>query len=86
MSEFELLQSLNHLNIVTVYGMQFESSQNTCRIFMEWMPSGSVLGILEQTKFRLHEKVIRRYLAAALDGLAYLQCRSYTSEKCYIAM
>ncbi|CUG85709.1 protein kinase, putative [Bodo saltans] len=44
-------------------------------IFMEWVPSGSVQSVLQETKKGLREQVVRRYIREALQGLAYLHSR-----------
>ena len=69
-SEFATLVSLSHPHIVRVYLFAVESG--VAQIFMEWMSSGSVSGILHQIGRRLHENVVRRYAKEALEGLAYL--------------
>ncbi len=72
--EFSVLTSLSHESIVKVYALEVGAA--VLRVFMEWMPSGSVLALLKKTRFRLHEGVIRRYITAALRGLAYLHEKS----------
>lgn len=73
-AEFTILTSLAHPCIVKVFALDVADS--TLRVFMEWMPSGSVLSLLHRTHFRLHEGVIRRFALAALKGLAYLHDKS----------
>jgi serine/threonine protein kinase len=73
-SEFQVLTSLSHPSIVQVFSLDL--TDNELRVFMEWMPGGSVQSLMQRTGFRLHEGVIRKYIHAALKGLAYLHSRS----------
>ena len=75
-AEFNVLKTLSHPNIVNVF--DFEVTPTSSRIYMEWMPSGSVQGILTNNKkiaanaMGLREQVVRRYASEALSGLIYL--------------
>ena len=75
-TEFNVLKTLNHPNIVNVF--DFEVTPTSSRIYMEWMPSGSVQGILARNKKMagkvtgLREQVVRRYASEALSGLSYM--------------
>lgn len=71
--EFALLTSLDHPHIVHVYSFSVENG--VAQIVMEWMSSGSVQSILDQTGFRMHELAVRRYAQEALMGLQYLHGR-----------
>ncbi|CUG85710.1 protein kinase, putative [Bodo saltans] len=71
--EYRMLTSLEHPNIVKVLG--FVVHQGHGRIFMEWVPSGSVQTVLQETKRGLRETIVRRYIREALQGLAYLHSR-----------
>ncbi|CUG92027.1 protein kinase, putative [Bodo saltans] len=42
---------------------------------MEWVPSGSVQSVLQETHKGLRETIVRRYVREALQGLAYLHSR-----------
>lgn len=75
-TEFDVLTSLVHPNIVKVYNMDVVDNGTVFRVFMEWVPSGSIATILKQTSFRLHENVLRRYASDALKGLAYLHSKN----------
>jgi serine/threonine protein kinase len=68
--EFATLTKLTHDNIVDVYALEIEGA--VCRIFMEWLPSGSLRSVLSRTGHRMHEGAIRRYFRDALKGLDYL--------------
>jgi serine/threonine protein kinase len=68
--EFSTLTNLAHPNIVNVYALEIEGA--CCRIFMEWLPSGSLRSVLNRTGHRMHEGAVRRYFRDALRGLAYL--------------
>ena len=71
--EFELLTSLTHGNIVSVFAFQAEPTVS--RIFMEWVPGGSVQDIFRRTGKGLSQSVIRKYITGALKGLAYMHER-----------
>ena len=73
-SEFDVLTSLSHPSIVKVFAL--DCGPSILRVFMEWMPSGCVRVLLDKTRFRLHEGVIKRYMTSALRGLAYLHAQS----------
>ncbi|CUG92006.1 protein kinase, putative [Bodo saltans] len=73
LQEYRVLTTLEHPNIVGVIG--FVVHQGHGRIFMEWVPSGSVQSVLQETKKGLREGVVRRYMREALEGLAYLHSR-----------
>jgi serine/threonine protein kinase len=73
-SEFDLLTRLQHPNVVKVRG--FDVQNDKAYIFMEWMPGGSVHGMITSFKFRLHESLIQRYVKQALEGLHYLHSQS----------
>ena len=74
-SEFATLQSLEHANIVRVFALT--PFNETVQIVMEWMPSGSVSDLMRKRAFRFHERVIHRYAAEALRGLAYLHGKGF---------
>jgi serine/threonine protein kinase len=73
LQEYRVLTTLEHPNIVGVIG--FVVHQGHGRIFMEWVPSGSVQSVLQETKRGLREGVVRRYMREGLEGLAYLHSR-----------
>jgi serine/threonine protein kinase len=68
--EVELLQRLNHPNIVRVLGCTID--HHKALIFMEWAPAGSVLSLLSSTRRGLREQTIARFMKDALSGLDYL--------------
>lgn len=72
-SEFEVLTSLKHENVVTVYA--FQAQPTVSRIFMEWVPGGSVQDLFKRTGRGLSLQVIKRYINGALKGLAYVHER-----------
>ncbi|CUG92020.1 protein kinase, putative [Bodo saltans] len=72
-TEYRVLVQLDHPNIVKV--LDFMVHQGHGRIFMEWVPSGSVQSVLQETKRGLREQIVRRYIREALQGLAYLHSR-----------
>eukprot|EP00753_Platysulcus_tardus_P008248 PLAT15846.1.p1 GENE.PLAT15846.1~~PLAT15846.1.p1 ORF type:complete len:542 (+),score=221.91 PLAT15846.1:181-1626(+) len=67
--EIQLLQELDHANIVKYLGMQ--RGKNKLHIFLEYASGGSVLSTLKSFG-PLSEAVIRRYVKQILEGLAYL--------------
>eukprot|EP00742_Colponemidia_sp_Colp-10_P012078 GILJ01013508.1.p1 GENE.GILJ01013508.1~~GILJ01013508.1.p1 ORF type:complete len:878 (+),score=173.64 GILJ01013508.1:242-2635(+) len=69
-SEFEVLTALSHENIVKVYA--FQSQPSVSRIFMEWVPGGSVQDLFKRTGRGLSVQVIKRYITHALRGLAFV--------------
>ena len=71
-SEFDMLVSLQHPHVVGVKGFDVLEEEGKAYIYLEWMPGGSVSGMLSTFKYRLHEGLIRRYVRQALLGLAYL--------------
>jgi hypothetical protein len=71
--EYRVLATLEHAHIVKVLG--FVVHEGHGRIFMEWVPSGSVQSVLQETKKGLREPIVRRYIREALLGLAYLHSR-----------
>ncbi|CUG92028.1 protein kinase, putative [Bodo saltans] len=73
LKEYRVLTTLEHPNIVKV--LDFMVHQGHGRIFMEWVPSGSVQSVLQETKRGLRETIVRRYVREALQGLAYLHSR-----------
>jgi serine/threonine protein kinase len=67
--EIDLLRSLKHKNIVRYHGAEMDKTH--LHIFQEWVPGGSVTGMLAKFgPFSLD--VLRSYLSQTLDGLAYL--------------
>jgi hypothetical protein len=73
LKEYRVLTTLEHPNIVKVLG--FAAHKGHGRIFMEWVPSGSVQSVLQETKKGLREPIVRRYIRETLEGLAYLHSR-----------
>ncbi|CUG92971.1 protein kinase, putative [Bodo saltans] len=73
LKEYRVLTTLEHPNIVKV--LDFMVHKGHGRIFMEWVPSGSVQSVLQETKKGLREPIVRRYIREALQGLAYLHSR-----------
>lgn len=74
LKEYTVLTALHHPNIVRV--VAFMVVGRTGRIFMEWMPSGSLQDVLRHIPSgRLRENVVSRYARDMLVGLAYLHER-----------
>jgi hypothetical protein len=70
--EFDVLVSLKHPHIVEVVGL--EVTDLGSRIYMEWMPTGSVATLIRQTG-PLPEAVVKRYLVQLLSALEYIHAR-----------
>lgn len=72
--EYAVLTELSHPNIVKV--VAFMVLPESARIFMEWMPSGSLQDVLRHhPRGMLRETVVRRYAKDVLSGLAFLHDR-----------
>jgi len=68
-AEVQLLQDLNHPNIVRYLGT--ERTQDALNIFLEYVPGGSIASLL--AKFgSFQESVVRVYTKQILQGLLYL--------------
>ena len=68
-AEVQLLQDLNHPNIVRYLGTQ--RTQDALNIFLEYVPGGSIASLL--AKFgSFQESVVRVYTKQILQGLVYL--------------
>jgi serine/threonine protein kinase len=68
-AEVQLLQDLNHQNIVRYLGT--ERTQDALNIFLEYVPGGSIASLL--AKFgSFQESVVRVYTKQILQGLLYL--------------
>jgi hypothetical protein len=70
--EFDTLVRLQHPNIVSVLQMSVDDKRTTGRIFMEWVPGGSIQSVMKLTKRGFKEGVVSRYARQLLAGLAYL--------------
>lgn len=74
LQEYTVLTELSHPNIVRV--VAFMVLKQTARIYMEWMPSGSLQDVLRHhPRGVLRESVVRRYARDVLSGLTYLHSR-----------
>ncbi|CBZ25395.1 putative protein kinase [Leishmania mexicana MHOM/GT/2001/U1103] len=74
LQEYTVLTELSHPNIVRV--VAFMVMKETARIYMEWMPSGSLQDVLRHhPRGVLREGVVRRYARDVVSGLAYLHSR-----------
>ena len=67
--EFGLLKGLSHPNVVEA--LMLEIGATTSRIYMEWMPMGS-LGTLVRQNGPLSENVVRQHFKHLLSALAYI--------------
>ncbi|KAG5481807.1 hypothetical protein LSCM4_06883 [Leishmania orientalis] len=74
LQEYTVLTELSHPNIVRV--VAFMVMKEKARIYMEWMPSGSLQDVLRHhPRGVLRESVVRRYARDVVSGLAYLHSR-----------
>ncbi|XP_053404139.1 uncharacterized protein LOC123554346 isoform X2 [Mercenaria mercenaria] len=71
--EFSLLKGLCHPNIIRV--LWETCDKDKYHIVMEYMPGGSVGGLLKLTENGLKESLIIRYTKQILHGLSYLHSR-----------
>ena len=70
-SEIELMRNWDHRNIVRYRGADVDDQGKVFYIFTEWVPGGSVMGLLQ--KFgRLPARVVSNYTRQILEGLVYL--------------
>eukprot|EP00604_Paraphysomonas_vestita_P004202 CAMPEP_0174822094 /NCGR_PEP_ID=MMETSP1107-20130205/13157_1 /TAXON_ID=36770 /ORGANISM="Paraphysomonas vestita, Strain GFlagA" /LENGTH=600 /DNA_ID=CAMNT_0016040107 /DNA_START=550 /DNA_END=2352 /DNA_ORIENTATION=+ len=70
-SEIELMQSLDHPNIVKYLGTTVDVDKGVVYIFQEWVPGGSVAHLLKRFgPFSIG--VVRTYTKQILEGLTYL--------------
>ena len=67
-SEFEILQNLDHKNIIKVYGYKINKKKNIFNIYMEYLNEGSILNIIKNFK-KLNEKVTSHYTYQILKGI-----------------
>lgn len=70
--EIDLLQGLRHPNIVQYLGTS--SDEKYLNIFLEYVPGGSIAGMLKQYSF-FNETLVRNFVRQIMDGLAYLHAR-----------
>lgn len=68
-TEFQILEHLNHENIVTVKG--FEVGKKHARLYLEWVAGGSLAEILRNRNIE-DERLLANYLKQILSGLSYL--------------
>ncbi|CCW63960.1 unnamed protein product [Phytomonas sp. EM1] len=74
LKEYMVLTSLRHPNIVHVVAFMIDG--HSCKIFMEWMPSGSLRDVLRDSRSgALRESVVSRYVRDTLLGLGFLHSR-----------
>ncbi|KAJ2670059.1 hypothetical protein GGI25_005958 [Coemansia spiralis] len=71
-TEVELLQDLDHENIVQLLG--FEVSQCVMSMFLEYVPGGTVQSLVQQHG-PLPESVVHSFVRQILSGLGYLHER-----------
>lgn len=70
--EIDLLQGLRHPNIVQYLGTS--SDESHLNIFLEYVPGGSIAGMLKAYNF-FKEPLVRNFVRQILEGLAYLHGR-----------
>ena len=70
-TEISVMKALEHEHIVRYLGTQMLPDQGLVCIFMEYVPGGSIAGMLAQFGI-FKEDLIRRYIEQVLHGLEYL--------------
>jgi serine/threonine protein kinase len=71
-TEFELLQGLQHENIVRL--ISFEIGRRHARLYLEWAAGGSLADSIRRYPVT-DEALLRRYMTWVLSGLRYLHDR-----------
>jgi serine/threonine protein kinase len=71
-AEFDTLAGLKHPHIVSVLFFELDTANEVGRIYMEWLPGGSLGSVAKSVGGIVHEAAIRAYMRDALSGLAYL--------------
>ena len=64
--EYEFYRQLEHPNIVKQHGFYY--GHGVAKIYMEYVPGGSVASVLKQFGY-LHEMIIANYIRQVLEGL-----------------
>lgn len=78
MHEIELMQDLNHVNIVRYLGS--ERKEDSLNIFMEFVSGGSIASMLQKFS-SFPEKVVVSFTKQILEGLRYLHERRIIHRK-----
>ncbi|ETN40681.1 uncharacterized protein HMPREF1541_04960 [Cyphellophora europaea CBS 101466] len=71
--EIDLLQGLHHPHIVQYLGTS--SDEDHLNIFLEYVPGGSIAGMLKQYN-TFQEPLVRNFTRQILEGLSYLHSRN----------
>jgi mitogen-activated protein kinase kinase kinase len=71
--EIDLLQGLHHPHIVQYLGTS--SDEEHLNIFLEYVPGGSIAGMLKQYN-TFQEPLVRNFTRQILEGLSYLHSRN----------
>ena len=69
--ELTIMKSLDHLNVIKYFQTNYFPETKSINILMEYMPSGSMNGLIKKYK-GFSEDVIRNYTKQLLLGLDYL--------------
>ena len=72
LKEAQMLTTLQHPNVVAVYGIAFNKRDMIVETYMELMPSGSLGSLVRGLDGRLGESVCRQYVTSVTRGLAFL--------------
>lgn len=73
--EIRLLKDLDHDNIVQYIGYDSDIAEGHTYIFLEYVPGGSIYGLLNQYQF-LDEPLVKFFTRQILCGLEYLHARN----------
>lgn len=73
--EVQLLQKLEHKNIINFYGSWFCKEKNQVVFITEIMTSGTLKSYIKRVQF-VKWKIIKRWCLQILEGLHYLHCQN----------
>lgn len=80
-AEVEVLKDLDHRNVVKYLG--FEETPPTSSLFVEYVPGGSIGGLLR--KFgSFDEHIVKSFAGQIIDGLAHLHSMGLVHRVCLI--
>eukprot|EP00996_Jenningsia_fusiforme_P004510 NODE_533_length_2135_cov_24.407478_g491_i0.p1 GENE.NODE_533_length_2135_cov_24.407478_g491_i0~~NODE_533_length_2135_cov_24.407478_g491_i0.p1 ORF type:complete len:710 (+),score=100.01 NODE_533_length_2135_cov_24.407478_g491_i0:120-2132(+) len=70
-NEIDVMKSLDHPNIVRYFGSNYSRSESILRIFLEYVPQGSLSHIIKEFG-PIEKRTVRTYLVQILEGVAFL--------------
>uniref|UniRef100_A0A8C4XEK7 Tyrosine-protein kinase n=1 Tax=Erpetoichthys calabaricus TaxID=27687 RepID=A0A8C4XEK7_ERPCA len=75
--EIEILQSLQHDNIVKYKGVCYSAGRRNLRLIMEYLPFGSLRDYLNKNKERIDHRKLLHYASQICKGMEYLTLKRY---------